>query len=190
MALSVVAFIGLLALVALLRGVELGISRANQRALGERGARLAEDPHFVWMVTLHAAILIGAALEVVLLARPFIPILAIASGIVFMFANLLRWWVIYTLGAHWNVRVMDSASLGVVTNGPFHVIRHPNYVAVFLELLALPLIHTAWITALAGSAAHLWVLSKRLAVEEKVLAGHANYRSLMLDKPRFLPRLR
>jgi methyltransferase len=190
MAVSVVAFVGLLALVGLLRGVELGISREHQRALGERGARLAEDPHFVWMVTLHAAILIGAALEVVLLARPFLPMLAIIAGVVFLFANLLRWWVISTLGTHWNVRVMDSAAFGVVTSGPFRSIRHPNYVAVFLELLALPLIHTAWITALAGSAAHLWVLSKRLAVEEAVLARHANYRSLMLDKPRFLPRWR
>jgi methyltransferase len=190
MALSAVAFVGLLVLVALLRVVELGISREHQRRLGERGARLAEDPHFVWMVALHAAILIGAALEVVLLARPFIPILAIISGIVFAFANGLRWWVIYTLGTHWNVRVVDSASLGVVTSGPFRLIRHPNYVAVFLELLSLPLIHTAWITALAGSTAHLWVLSKRLAVEEAVLARHESYRSLMLDKPRFLPRLR
>jgi methyltransferase len=190
MAVTVVAFVGLLALVGLLRGVELGISRQHQRALGERGARLAEDPHFVWMVTLHATILIAAALEVVLLGRPFIPLLAIISGLVFLFANLLRWWVIYTLGTHWNVRVVDSASLGVVTNGPFRLIRHPNYVAVFLELLALPLIHTAWISALVGSAAHLWVLSKRLTVEEAVLARHANYRSLMLDKPRFLPRLR
>lgn len=190
MALSVAAFIALLALVGLLRGVELAISRVHQRTLGERGARLAEDPHFAWMVTLHAAILIGAGLEVLLLARPFVPVLAMIAGAVFLFANLLRWWVIYTLGTHWNVRVMDSASLGVVTTGPFRMIRHPNYVAVFLELLALPLIHTAWITALAGSAAHLWVLSKRLAVEEAVLARHANYRALMLDKPRFVPRLR
>ena len=153
MAVSAVAYVGLLALVALFRGVELLISRRHQQALDRLGAHTATDPHFVWMVALHAAILIGAAFEVILLGRPFIPLLAIASGAVVVFANALRWWVIYTLGPHWNVRVVDSAGLGVITSGPFRVIRHPNYVAVFLELAALPLVHTAWITALAGSAA-------------------------------------
>ncbi len=98
MAVSAVAYVGLLALVALFRGVELLISRRHQQALDRLGAHTATDPHFVWMVALHAAILIGAALEVILLGRPFIPLLAIASGAVVVFANALRWWVIYTLG--------------------------------------------------------------------------------------------
>jgi methyltransferase len=189
MAVTAVAYVGLLAVVALFRGVELLISRRHQEALNRLGAHTATDPHFVLMVALHAAILIGAALEVILLGRPFIPLLAIASGAVVVLANALRWWVIYTLGTHWNVRVVDSAGLGVITSGPFRVIRHPNYVAVFLELAALPLVHTAWVTALAGSAAHVWVLSKRLMVEEAVLQQHADYRTLMMDKPRFVPRI-
>jgi methyltransferase len=189
MAVTPAAFVGLLALVGVFRGVELVISRRHQRTLDRLGAHTTTDPHFVWMAALHAAILVGAALEVILLARPFIPLLAIVSGSVVVFANALRWWVIYTLGTHWNVRVVDSAGLGVVTSGPFRVIRHPNYVAVFLELAALPLVHTAWLTALTGSAAHVWVLSKRLAVEESVLHQHADYRRLMLDKPRFVPRI-
>ena len=45
---------------------------------------------------------------------------------VFLLANALRWWVIFTLGSHWNVRVMDSAGLGVVTSGPFRFVRHPQ----------------------------------------------------------------
>jgi methyltransferase len=189
MAVTAVAYVGLLTVVALFRGVELLISRRHQQALDRLGAHTATDPHFVWMVALHAAILIGAALEVILLRRPFIPLLAIASGAVVVLANALRWWVIYTLGTHWNVRVVDSAGLGVITSGPFRVIRHPNYVAVFLELAALPLVHTAWVTALVGSAAHVWVLSKRLVVEEALLQQHADYRTLMMDKPRFVPRI-
>jgi methyltransferase len=97
--------------------------------------------------------------------------------------------VIRTLGDHWNVQVMNSLDLGVVTGGPFRVVRHPNYTAVFVELAALPLIHTAWITALVGSAAHAWVLSRRLAVEDAVLMSHPGYRAAMGGKPRFLPRL-
>jgi methyltransferase len=186
---SVAAFLGLLIAVALLRGVELVISRRHQRRLEAQGVSRASEPHFQWMVLLHAAVLAGAALEVLLLHRPFIPVLAIFMGTLFALANALRWWVIRTLGTHWNVQVMDSVSLGVITSGPFRFVRHPNYAAVFIELAALPLIHTAWITALAGSAGHAWVLSRRLAVEEAVLLRNADYRATMAHRPRFVPRL-
>jgi methyltransferase len=66
-------------------------------------------------------------------------------------------------------------------------VRHPNYAAVFAELAALPLIHSAWITAATGSAVHAWVLSRRIALEESVLHGHAEYVAVMAGKPRFLP---
>jgi methyltransferase len=187
MALSVRAFLALLAAVALLRGVELVISRRHQRALAARGVPKAHDPYFRWMVILHAGVLGGAALEVWLLRRPLIPVLAIVMAVLFALANVLRWWVIRTLGAHWNVQVMDSAGLAVVDRGPFRLVRHPNYAAVFLELAALPLIHTAWLTALIGSSAHVWVLARRLSVEEAVLLEHPEYRATMADKPRFVP---
>ena len=107
----------------------------------------------------------------------------------FLGANAVRWWVIRTLGEHWNVQVMDSTRLGVIVSGPFRFVRHPNYAAVFAEMLALPLIHTAWITALAGSLAHIAVLAQRLSTEERVLFADPDYRSAMARKPRFLPGL-
>jgi methyltransferase len=186
---SVAAFLALLIAVALLRGVELMISRRHQRRLETLGVSRANEPQFQWMVLLHAAVLVGAALEVLLLDRPLIPVLAIAMGTLVALANALRWWVIYTLGTHWNVQVMDSVSLGVVTTGPFRLVRHPNYAAVFIEMAALPLVHTAWITALVGSAGHVWVLSRRLAVEEAVLLRNEDYRATMAHRPRFVPRL-
>lgn len=129
--------------------------------------------------------LAGAALEVLWLNRPFIPVLAILMWTLFALANALRWWVIRTLGSHWNVQVMDSVSLGVITSGPFRFVRHPNYAAVFVELVALPLIHTAWLTALVGSAGHAWVLSRRLAFEEAVLLLNRNYRATPGTQPPF-----
>jgi methyltransferase len=101
----------------------------------------------------------------------------------------VRWWVIRTLGEHWNVQVMDSTRLGVITSGPFHYVRHPNYAAVFVEMIALPLIHMAWITALAGAVAHAIVLSFRLSAEERVLFADSQYAAAMRTKPRFLPGL-
>ena len=187
MELSVIAFLGLLVVVAVLRVVELQISRKHQGEIIARGAAKVEEPRFRWMVVLHTAVLIGAALEVVLLQRPFIPILAVAAFTIFLAANGVRWWVIRTLGNHWNVQVVDSTSLGVITSGPFRYVRHPNYAAVFVEMLALPLIHTAWITSVVGSLAHVAVLSQRLSTEERVLLANPEYRESMGRKPRFLP---
>lgn len=186
---SVYLFLGLLLAVGLLRLVEMRISRRHQKEMAARGAAKVDEPKFRWMVLLHTAVLIGAALEVAILKRPFLPWLAAPMFIIFLAANALRWWVIRSLGAHWNVQVVDSTRLGVVTSGPFRYVRHPNYAAVFSELLALPLIHTAWITAIAGAIAHIGVLAQRLSTEERVLFANPDYRAAMTGKPRFLPGL-
>jgi methyltransferase len=187
MDLSVIAFLGLLVAVALLRIVELQISRRHQQEMIARGAAKVEEPRFRWMVLLHTAVLGGAALEVLFFRRPFIPVLASIMFAIFLAANVVRWWVIRTLGNHWNVQVMDSTNLGVISSGPFRYVRHPNYAAVFAEMLALPLIHTAWITAAAGSLAHIAVLSMRLSTEERVLLANPEYQATMANKRRFIP---
>jgi len=183
-----IAYLVLLALVGLGRLVELRISRQNRRELEKQGVPKIVEPHFRWMVLLHGGVLIAAALEVVILHRPWIPALAIPMFAVFVLANLLRWWVIRTLAGHWNVEVMASSQLGVVTSGPYRWVRHPNYVAVVAELFALPMIHAAWITALAGTAANLEVLRRRVDAEDRVLMSDPAYRASMGGKPRFLPR--
>jgi methyltransferase len=133
--------------------------------------------------------LLGAALEVVLLKRPFLPLFGTVMFALFIASNLVRFWVVRTLGELWNVQVMDSARLGVVTTGPFRFVRHPNYTGVILEMVSLPLIHTAWITAAAASVAHSIVLSMRIRAEESVLMVNPEYRAAMAHKPRFLPGL-
>lgn len=189
MGMTIAMYISLLAAVGLVRCVEIAISRRNQRRLALRGVAKVREPHFRWMVLLHAGVLVGAALEVWLLKRPFVGGLALVMGTLFILANALRWWVISSMAEHWNVRIMDSTGLGVVTRGPFKWIRHPNYLAVFIELVALPLLHSAWLTALLGGGMHAWVLRQRLYVEEAVLFANPIYRTTMGPKPRFLPKL-
>ncbi len=189
MELSVKAYLGLLLVVAFLRICELQISRRHQREMVAHGASKVVDPVFRPMVLLHTSVLLGAALEVVFLHRPFYPVLAAVCFAIFLAANVVRWWVIRTLGEHWNVEVMNSTGMGVITSGPFRYVRHPNYAAVFVEMAVLPLIHCAWITAAVGSAAHILVLSRRINTEERVLFSDAHYREAMYGKPRFLPGL-
>lgn len=184
-----IAYLILLALVGIGRLAELRISRRNQRKLEKQGVRKVVEPHFRWLVLLHGGVLLAAALEVTLLHRPLIPALAIPMALLFVLSNLLRWWVVGTLAEHWNVEIMASAQVGVVTSGPYRWVRHPNYVGVVAELISLPMMHTAWITALTGTVAYLEILRRRVPMEEEALLADATYRAIMGPKPRFLPRL-
>src|SRR4051812_24894240 len=148
------------------RLVELRLSRRHQRALAEGGAAPLPEPVFPAMVALHTGILVAAVLETLLLGRPFLPALAVPAVVLVVLANALRFWVIATLGVQWQVRVVASTpALGVVTRGPYRLIRHPNYVAVFVELAALPLVHGAWLTAAAGALLHAAILRRRIGLE-------------------------
>lgn len=189
MPLTVSLYLLLLGVVALLRLLELGISRRNQRLLAAQGATRSPEPGFRWMVLLHIGVLISAAAEVVFLKRPFLPPLALLMGLLLACAVGLRWWVIRVMGRHWNVQIVASTKLEVVTRGPYRWVRHPNYVAVFVEMLALPLLHTAWITATVGTVLHCWILRQRIRAEEAVLLSDPGYVAAMAWKPRFVPRI-
>lgn len=84
---------------------------------------------------------------------------------------------------------MDSAQMGIVTTGPFRFVRHPNYAGVILEMISLPLIHTAWITAVLTSVGYSVALSMRIRAEERVLMANPEYRAAMGPKARFVPGL-
>ena len=183
------AFTGLVCAVGVIRLVELVISQSRRAAMRSRGAAPVSERHFLAMVLLHTGILVASIAEAWLSGRAAVPWLVLPALTVLLGASLLRWWVIATLGPHWNVRIMASLSMGVVTGGPYRFVRHPNYVAVFLELLALPLVHGAYVTAIVGALVHVWVLAQRIRAEDEFLLADPAYRAAMGGKPRFLPRL-
>lgn len=188
MELSTQLYLLLIAAVAVGRVLELSRSRGNQRRLAASGSTKAPEPGYKWMVALHTGILAGCVAEVVLMHRPWIPLLGWSAFALFLAANAMRWWVILTLGVRWNTEVMSASRMGVITNeGPYRWMRHPNYTAVFIEMLALPLIHTAWVTALIGAAVHALVLRNRVALEESVMMRDPIWRKAFEHKPRFIP---
>ena len=184
---SVALYLALLCAVGLERLIELRVSARNQRRLAARGFARVRDPGFPAMVALHVVVPVASGLEVILWRRPFLPVLGLSAGTLFLLAQGIRWWVIRTLAVHWNVQVVASTRLGVVSDGPYRFLRHPNYAAVFVEMLALPLIHTAWVTALITTPAHAVLLRRRVAIEENVLLADPAYRLSMGSKPRFFP---
>ncbi len=170
MDISLLAYEALIAAVVVERCVELVLSERHARALLARGATEHGAGHYGPMVALHTAFILGCALEPLLADRPFIPALGIPMLVVALAAQSLRWWAISTLGVHWNTRVIVLPSAVRVSAGPYRWFPHPNYVAVIAEGIALPLVHSAWITALVFTVLNAWLLSVRIRTEDAALA--------------------
>jgi methyltransferase len=152
------------------RLVELVVSTRNAKWAFARGGVEYGQRHFPWMVALHTALLVAAFAEVVIADRPFLPWLGWPALVVTLLAQALRYWCITTLGHQWNTRVIVVPGMGLVRRGPYRWLPHPNYVAVIAEGIALPLVHTAWVTALGFTVLNAILLfGVRIPVEERAL---------------------
>jgi len=166
---SRVAFAVLIAVIALQRLWELRISNRHLRTLRARGGYEVGGAHYPLMVALHTAFLVSCVAEVWLLRRPWRPDIAGVALAVLVAALVLRWWVLSTLGDRWTTRVMVLPEEQLITDGPYRWLRHPNYLAVVLEIVAIPMLHSAWLTAVVFSLANLLVLRARIGVEDRAL---------------------
>jgi methyltransferase len=180
-------YTALVIVVALGRLIELRIANRNFQSLLGRGGVEAGAEHYRWMVLLHALFLAACPLEVWELDRPFIPALAVVMLVLLVLAALLRWWVISSLEGRWTTRVVVLPGVPPVTGGPYRFLRHPNYLAVIVEIFALPLIHTAWLTAIAFSLANAVMLRVRIRTEEAALARASNYEAAFSGRSRLVP---
>jgi methyltransferase len=160
-------YLGLVLLVAAERLAELVVSLRNAKWSFARGGVESGRGHYPFMVALHTLLLAACMVEA--LHRPFVPWLGWTMFVVVLLAQGLRWWCITVLGHQWNTRVIVVPGLRLVARGPYRFLRHPNYVAVVLEGIALPLVHTAWVTALVFTVLNLPLLAVRIRSEEAAL---------------------
>jgi methyltransferase len=165
----VIAYLSFLGLVALERTFELALSRRNAAWAFSQGGVEHGREHFLAMKLLHAGFFAACALEVVLLGRPVLlwlgaPMIALALA-----AQALRYWAVASLGKRWNVRVITIPAMPLSTAGPYRFMRHPNYLAVVLEGIAIPLIHTAYLTAFGFTLLNGLMLRTRIRCEERAL---------------------
>jgi methyltransferase len=161
----------LIGAVAAERVAELVVSQRNLSWSRERGGVEFGKEHYPVMVVLHTGLLAACLLEVTVLRRRFVGRLGWPMLAVVLAAQGLRWWCIATLGRQWNTRVVVVPGAGRVTGGPYRVVPHPNYVAVVAEGAALPLVNSAWITALVFSVLNAALLRTRIRVENRALAS-------------------
>lgn len=171
---SVGLYSALVVAVAFERLAELVLSVRHLRWATARGGVETGHGHYPPMVVLHTALLVGCVVEVVVLDREFVPALGWPMLVVVLASQGLRWWCIATLGMQWNTRVVVVPGLQRVVGGPYRWLRHPNYVAVFTEGVALPLVHSAWLTAVVFTVLNTGILTVRIRTEDRALAALAS----------------
>ncbi len=181
-------YVAVVVAVACERLVEIHISRRHMRRALAAGGIEAGAGHYPWMVALHASFLLACPLEVFLFSRPLSPALALSMLALLIGSMALRYWTIATLGERWTTRVVWVPGRQIAVDGPFRWLRHPNYLAVAVEMLALPLLHGAWLTALVFSAANALLLRVRVRCEEELLRRCGEYGERLGTRPRSLPR--
>jgi methyltransferase len=168
---SLTAFVVVVALVGVERLAELAVSKRNTAWSLARGGRETGQGHYPVMVLLHSGFLVAMLVEA-FVRRPVVPAaLAWSMLALVLAAQALRWWCIATLGRRWNTRVVVVPGMPAVRSGPYRVLAHPNYVAVVVEGMALPLVHACWWTALGFTVLNAALLVVRIRVEGEALAS-------------------
>ena len=154
------------------RLVELAVSRRNARWSFANGGKEFGREHYPVMVSMHSLLLLSCIVEVASMHRPFIPWLGWPMVALVALSTVMRWWCVSVLGKHWNPRLIVIPGASLVHRGPYRWLHHPNYTAVTVEVAALPLVHSAWLTAVVFSIANALVLNVRIRAENSAL-GYA-----------------
>lgn len=185
---SALLFTGLVALVGLERLAELRLSARHAARAFARGGVEVGHTHYRVMTIFHALFLVACVAEVWLRQPAFVPLTGLVALAGVISAQGLRWWAIATLGERWNTRVIVWPDVEPVTEGPYRFVRHPNYLAVVVELCCLPLVHGAWVTAIVFTLGNAALLATRIRVEESALGPR--WAAAFAARPRFLPEVR
>jgi len=165
---------------------EVRISQKNSAELLKSGAVEVSKKTLPVMTVIYLLTFAGAYFEN-MRQRPVIGVSwALTFSLMFLGAKLLKLWAVRTLGRFWTMRVLIVPGSKAVATGPYRWIRHPNYVAVLLELAAIPLLGKAFLVFLFAFLSFSGVLYFRIRSEETGLLQHTDYRNSMHDKRRFI----
>lgn len=187
MVISLGAYLAILTALALERVFHLVIASRNAHRAFAMGAVERGRGHYPVMAAFHALFLVSAAAEAIILKRPFsgTPGWIALGGA--LSAQALRYWSVVSLGSRWNTRIIVFPGMPPVSRGPYRYMRHPNYLAVILEIACVPLIHGCWLTAVVfsiGNAILLWV---RIRAEEAAMGPR--YALEFGGRSRLVPKL-
>jgi methyltransferase len=154
-----------LALVTLQRLGELWLSNRNTQRLLAQGAREVGASHYPLIVGVHALWLAGLW---------WFALTRAVDGFwlaMFVLIELVRIWVLASLGRRWTTRIIVLPRAPLVRRGPYRWVNHPNYLVVIAEIAVLPLVFGLWQVALIFSLLNAAALTIRVREENRALRG-------------------
>ena len=159
----------IIAILGIQRLIELLIARRNERIVKSNGAREYDQKGYKLIVLMHIAFFISLISEYVSFGKTlnhyWIPLV-----ILFLLAQALRYWAITSLGYYWNTKILVTPNTSPISRGPYKYIRHPNYLAVIVEIAVIPLIFSCYLTSIIFTILNLIVLRRRIQIEEHALS--------------------
>ena len=132
-------FLLLIFLLAAQRISELFIARRNERITLSRGAREYDREGYKFIVLMHVSFFVVFIAEYFLFGKSLSPLWPILVTILIL-TEALRYWAIFSLGDYWNTKILVIPGTELIKKGPYKYLSHPNYIAVVLEILVIPLI--------------------------------------------------
>lgn len=168
------------------RLLELVIASKNEKWLKNKGGYEVGRGHYVLMVLLHTFFLISLLIEVTTLNRE-LSLIWPTLLLFFLVTQIIRIWALLSLGKYWNTKIIVLPNTSIIKKGPYKFLRHPNYVIVIAEILLIPLLFQAYLTAGIFSLLNLWMLSIRIPMEEKALIAETDYQEKFETVSRFAP---
>ena len=170
---SKLIFYFILVFVIIQRFVELRIAKRNEKLMLVKGAYEVGASHYPFMILLHVSFFVSLLIEVFFFKSNLMP--HFTWLVFFLLLQLLRVWCLVSLGTFWNTKIIILPGANVVVKGPYAYIRHPNYLVVCLEILVLPFMFGAYVTAIIFTILNVIMLSVRIPIEEKALKEATNY---------------
>jgi methyltransferase len=163
-------FTVIISIVILQRVIELIISRRNERWLFSQGAIEYGKDHYKFIVILHTLFFVSMIAEYLISGRYIeFSIINYILLVFFIFLQLMRVWVLSSLGKFWNTKILRIPSTELVSKGPYKYIKHPNYLIVSAEIFILPMIFNLYFTAIVFTILNAVMLRIRIKIENEAL---------------------
>ncbi|MBK8554154.1 MAG: hypothetical protein IPL53_25150 [Ignavibacteria bacterium] len=158
-------------IVILQRLFELVIAKRNEKWLLEQGAVEYGKEHYRFIVLLHTLFFISMIAEYNFRERDIeFNVINYLFLVFFVFLQIMRVWVLRSLGKYWNTKILRIPDSGLIKTGPYRYFKHPNYIIVVCEIFVIPMIFDLYYTAIVFSVLNAIMLSVRIRSENEALA--------------------
>jgi methyltransferase len=147
------------------RGLEELYSARNTARLIAAGGREAGRDYYPVVAITH----LGWIAAIFLLISPAAPIVW-PLLVLYLLLQVVRYWIIASLGRYWTHRIITLPAAPVVRDGPYHFIRHPNYAVTIAETFLLPLVFADASVAVIFGCVWSAVLYYKILLEDAALS--------------------